>query len=408
MMLASRLRGRSLGNDIERIVRTVFQAVLLVPLVKWFCRPLRVIGAPVGDAPAIFVANHTSHADTGLVLAALPRRMRADLAPAAAADYFFASRARGTLVRLLVGAFAFPRKGSDGLRRAGEMLRSGRSVLLFPEGTRARDGRMGRFKPGVGHLARSGAPVVPVAIKGPAAILPKGRRFPRRAPATVIFGAPIHFAPDADPDAVARRLEAEIAALQERADLPDPVPTLYRCVRAFARSRAALVVAALWGIAEAIWFPIVPDFFVAPLALACPARALPLVLAATAGSVTGGAVSYLVGPELLSVAPLVTSRMVDEAGGLLAREGAAALWEQPLSGIPYKVFALQAAPVADLLPFLTTTAAARGARILVVALLFALGGIICRRLLDRLYGLALALYAAAFFVGLARVVAAWS
>jgi hypothetical protein len=45
MMLASRLRGRSLGNDIELIVRTVFQAVLLVPLVKWFCRPLRVIGA---------------------------------------------------------------------------------------------------------------------------------------------------------------------------------------------------------------------------------------------------------------------------------------------------------------------------------------------------------------------------
>ena len=101
----------------------------------------------------MFVANHESHADTAVVLAALPREVRSRSAPAAAEDYFFSSRVRGVMAALAMGAFPFPRHGSAGLERAERLLAEGWNVLLFPEGTRSRDGRMGRFRPGAGHAS---------------------------------------------------------------------------------------------------------------------------------------------------------------------------------------------------------------------------------------------------------------
>src|SRR5207249_6975453 len=111
----------------------------------------------------------------------------------------------------------------------------------------------------------------------------------------------------------------------------------------FARSRRAVVLAFAWGLAEAIFFPVVPDVGVAVLALAAPSRFAVLGLAATAGSVTGSAGSYWLGAAGAAGAvrhmPLVTGRMVDAADGWMHGAGAWGLWHQPWSGVPIKVFA---------------------------------------------------------------------
>jgi 1-acyl-sn-glycerol-3-phosphate acyltransferase len=127
--------------------------------------------APLGAC--VLVANHGSHADTPALLAALPARTRPVVA--AAADYWFGGRARSWLCRLLVGGFPVRRSGggSADLVAASRLLAAGRAVVVYPEGSRSRDGRLGRFRSGAGRLAaQAGVPLVPVAITGTRELLP--------------------------------------------------------------------------------------------------------------------------------------------------------------------------------------------------------------------------------------------
>jgi 1-acyl-sn-glycerol-3-phosphate acyltransferase len=97
------------------------------------------------------------------------------------------------------------------------VLASGGVVGVFPEGTRG-TGALERISDGCAYLAlRSGAPVVPIAVTGTSAALPRGRAVPRlRAPVTVTFGAPVHLDVDGDPRA---RRTVHVAAEQLRTAL---------------------------------------------------------------------------------------------------------------------------------------------------------------------------------------------
>ncbi|MDQ3645576.1 MAG: 1-acyl-sn-glycerol-3-phosphate acyltransferase [Actinomycetota bacterium] len=396
-------------------LRAVLQSGLLFPVVRWLCRPLVVAGQHrLGDEPVIFVANHRSHADTALLLAALPRSVRDRTAPAAAEDYFFAGRAKGILVPLLTGAFPFPRRGPEGLSRVAGTLEQGWSVVMFPEGTRSVEGRLGSFKKGVGILATQGATVVPVGIAGQGDVLPKGARIPRQAPVAVVFGAPVRFDPAESPAAVAADLESRVRELVDDASARRSAPrtTWFHRAHALACSRAALVLAFAWGVAEAIAWPLVPDFLIAPLAFAAPRRAGWVIAAALAGTLAGGAAAFALGPTelgitLLDHAPLVTDRMVEEARSWLGADGARALSSQPMSGIPYKVFAYQAALESALAPFLWFSGLARAIRFAVVGALFAGGGRVLARWRPTFFGVGLIAYAITFAAGLAAVVTEW-
>jgi len=179
--------------------------------------------------PVLICSNHQSFFDPIIVGMACYRPM-----------HFFARR---TLFRGLFGALirlyqAFPvERGSadpEAMRKALELLGMGRMVLMFPEGTRTRDGRMGTIRRGVGMLAeRSGAPVLPVFIHGAYHIWPRSRKLPKlfRRTLRVLVAEPMTFERREGEkkrsyhERIASEVEAVMLGLQERAfeELPLPV-----------------------------------------------------------------------------------------------------------------------------------------------------------------------------------------
>lgn len=146
------------------------------------------------DPPVLFASNHSSHLDTPIILKSLPARWRRRTAVVAAADYFFKSRALASVVSLAFGAIPIERAR---LSRESSALITGLlgerwSLVFYPEGTRSRDGVMGRLRSGTGYLAvEHGLPVVPIAITGTYQAMPPGRFWPVHHPVTVHIGAPV-------------------------------------------------------------------------------------------------------------------------------------------------------------------------------------------------------------------------
>ena len=80
------------------------------------------------------------------------------------------------------------------LREALSRLQSGKALLIFPEGTRSTDGRLGEMKRGVSFMIyHSDVPVIPIFIKGAERFMPRGAKFIRPAKLSVIFGPPLDF-----------------------------------------------------------------------------------------------------------------------------------------------------------------------------------------------------------------------
>ena len=95
-----------------------------------------------------------------------------------------------------LGGFPIDRDKLDrtALKDAVKRLKSGRVIVVYPEGTRSQDGRLQPGKPGVGIIVRmSGAKVVPAAIQGTDRAMPIGAWFIRPAKVTVKFGKPLDF-----------------------------------------------------------------------------------------------------------------------------------------------------------------------------------------------------------------------
>jgi 1-acyl-sn-glycerol-3-phosphate acyltransferase len=147
----------------------------------------RVSGTEHLDAvapPVIFVATHASHMDTPAILRALPPRWRRRTAVAAAADYFYRRRRVAHAVSLLFSTVPLDRSGgreSRATTHLAELMDDRWSVLLYAEGTRSRDGRVGPLHSGAAMLAAEhGVALVPVFVGGTGATMPPGRRWMSR------------------------------------------------------------------------------------------------------------------------------------------------------------------------------------------------------------------------------------
>lgn len=179
-----------------RSIRYLIQQGLLLPFTEAMVHP-KVEGrewVKELDRPVIFAANHSSHADTSLVLHALTDRARDRTVVAAAADYWFKHRVLGNIVSLFLNTFPFSRSGGaqDQLHSSSELLKSGWNLVLYPEGSRSPDGRIQEFKPGVGFLAKeTGTPVVPMHIRGAFQVMPRGQKLPLPGPVRIRIGKPM-------------------------------------------------------------------------------------------------------------------------------------------------------------------------------------------------------------------------
>jgi len=186
----------------------------------------------------------------------------------------------------------------------------------------------------------------------------------------------------------------------------------YDSWRRFSNSRAAVALIFVWAFGEATVFPILADFLLAAMLVMGGARRWVLAGACIAGMAIGGIVTVLVARaapgfalELLRDLPLITESHISRAGEQLADHGVAGFLVQPVSGIPFKAWAVMAgeqrlSPWLVILVFI----AARAARMLAIAVLAQLlGRALGRRLRDWFAPLALA-YVVLFCAGFAAVV----
>ncbi len=144
----------------------------------------------------IVVANHGSHLDMGFVRHALGRYGE-DIVSLAAQDYFFEGGLKRTFFENFTNLRSFDRKSGlrASLRQAGEVIESGRTVLLFPEGTRSSTGEIDEFKPMVGYLAlQHGVDILPVYLGGTYDAMPKGAALPKKREIVARIGPPLRVA----------------------------------------------------------------------------------------------------------------------------------------------------------------------------------------------------------------------
>jgi 1-acyl-sn-glycerol-3-phosphate acyltransferase len=141
---------------------------------------------------SIVMANHSSNLDPPALIPVLPGRVVIYL--------------KESLMRIPVLGYAMRLAGFIPVRRDGTVesamassaaaqraLEQGSCLVIFPEGTRSRDGSLLPFKKGPFFLAmESGAPVVPVSIEGTTRLLPKGSVSLKSGTVTITFHAPIH------------------------------------------------------------------------------------------------------------------------------------------------------------------------------------------------------------------------
>jgi len=168
------------------------------------------------EGPLIFAANHESALDIWALLRVVPRSIRF-----LAKRELFAIPVFGHYLRL-GGHVPIDRANRSqavaSLRRAGALVRSGTSLIVFPEGTRSRTGHVLPFKKGPFLLAmEAGVPVVPVAVSGATTINPAGRIEVHPGVIRVALGTPCDPRAFADKDGllaeVHRRVVAQHVAL---------------------------------------------------------------------------------------------------------------------------------------------------------------------------------------------------
>jgi 1-acyl-sn-glycerol-3-phosphate acyltransferase len=209
---------------------------LLGPLMDLYTRR-RVVGRERLNeltGPVVFVANHNSHMDTPVILRALPGRWRRRTAVAAATDYFYAKRRNAVAASLAFGTVPLDRSSGAGVgpeqtAHLERLIREGGSLLIFPEGTRSRNGRVRRLRSGAALLAAEHhLRIVPIYVSGTREAMPRGHHWmtfkagrpgPRHQ-IEIHFGTPITPRAGERPSEVMERVRlflAECGAETERA-----------------------------------------------------------------------------------------------------------------------------------------------------------------------------------------------
>ena len=171
------------------------------------------------DGPAVFAANHQSHADTAVIITSIPEPWCNRLVVGAAADYFFGNRATSAISALFVGAIPIERTALNrrtidkAVDAAAQRMEPGdlprKAVAPVTAGASSSD-RVQRSWPN-----KPACPWCPCTFRGTFDILRKGRAWPRRARSVINFGRPLDFGEDENNRRFTRRLQAAVEGLAD-------------------------------------------------------------------------------------------------------------------------------------------------------------------------------------------------
>ena len=158
--------------------------------IGWLCFRYRVVGSVPQTGGFIVAANHASYLDIPLLGCGMWRRAwflgRSDLFPVPGLKAICQWLG---WIPLRTG-----RLDRDAFGKAVALIKEGKVVVIFPEGSRSLDGRLQSPKPGIGVIvAQTGCPVVPAYLKGTYEVLPSGTMWPRFRPVTVFYGEALTF-----------------------------------------------------------------------------------------------------------------------------------------------------------------------------------------------------------------------
>lgn len=143
------------------------------------------------QTPYVYMPNHGSFIDGPLIMTLIPGKARVIVK-----ESILKVPIAGMAMRH-VGFVPVDRKGAErgkkSIARAAALMKTqGYSFLVFPEGTRTRDGRLGPFRRGGFFLAfETGAPIVPVKMTGTRELMPRGQWYARRGHVKVEFHEPV-------------------------------------------------------------------------------------------------------------------------------------------------------------------------------------------------------------------------
>jgi membrane protein YqaA with SNARE-associated domain len=154
----------------------------------------------------------------------------------------------------------------------------------------------------------------------------------------------------------------------------------------FLTGSGGLALSFLWGFLEATFFFVVPDVLLSLVAIVSFRRVWRHIAAAIAGAVCGGAVMFFWAQEnpakaytTVKKVPFITERMFARVETSYRKDGMAAVYLGPMSGTPYKIYAVEAPGFFKATPFLVATIPARGWRFVLVSLFAAAGAAVLRR-----------------------------
>lgn len=138
----------------------------------------------------IFMSNHVSNLDGAILFVRIPRRTsilaKKELWRVPVLGWAF------TLASIVPVDRSNREAAIESIHRAGEVMRQGTNMMVFPEGTRSLDGRLLPFKKGPFHLAlETGFPIVPVTVLGTFEMMPKGKFASKGGAATIVFHSPV-------------------------------------------------------------------------------------------------------------------------------------------------------------------------------------------------------------------------
>jgi 1-acyl-sn-glycerol-3-phosphate acyltransferase len=156
-------------------------------------------------------------------MTAIPSNKLTTTHPIAAADYFGKNWLTRKLTWFFTNAILISRgktaeeNPQKAIEIMSDLVKSGKSIIIFPEGSRGTPGKLQKFKKGIGYVVQRNrnTPVIPVYMDGIGRILPKGKKIMLPYITKIYFGQPLYFSEET-PQEINARIEQEVLLLQEK------------------------------------------------------------------------------------------------------------------------------------------------------------------------------------------------